>query len=701
MTTPATAEAPSAAPLVDLQALVVAVRRRRRLWCSLALLGLVLGATVAVVLPPPPTAVTKVLVAHQQDQPNDPGTLIRTDAALLHTTRIAGAALRSLESPDRPEDFMEDYEGRGLTNNLLQITVTGDSDTEAVARAEALADAFVADHVRRMEEAADAEARSLLAQRERMREELAQVNEAIGDGPDGSPSQGDPQGDPEDSANMESLFARRAELTSRITDFGERAAEARVGTPQLAAATQIVDAARVVRHSLPRTAGTNAAIGLVLGLALGLAVAAVTSVVADRPVLRREIAAHLGASVIAELPRRPARLRRRRRTRAARTRLTTSLARTVRGSTEPVSVLELGCARGASLIALDLARVLAEEEPVVVIDGLPGPQLSGRRPKPGDPPVVGPDIPVPDTLPGPRPGGSRPRPADPSALGAEHSTPVPAGLTGPRPGGSRQNTADPAVLAAERATSVSGTPSDPHLGGSRPEPADPAGPGAEQSTSLSGTPSDPPLGGSRPEPADPTGPAAERATSVSGTPSDPHLGGSRPEPADPAGTGAERSTSLSGNLTGPQPGDSRMQPAGPPSGGRRPQPAGPGGERGGAGPAGGLRIGVGSVAPGTAWTDLRYLGTRTVLVVRAGHGSTAWLHTVARQLADQRVAVIGVVLIDPDPRDRTDGTLWDGPHTARRGVSESPARWNGAGPRWAERLPMPAARVPDSDQEAR
>ncbi|MEU3097399.1 Wzz/FepE/Etk N-terminal domain-containing protein [Streptomyces sp. NPDC006967] len=641
MTTPATAEAPSAAPLVDLQPLVVAVRRRRRLWCSLALLGLVLGATVAVVLPPPPTAVTKVLVAHQQDQPNDPGTLIRTDAALLHTTRIAGAALRSLESPDRPEDFMEDYEGRGLTNNLLQITVTGDSDTEAVARAEALAGAFVADHVRRMEEAADAEARSLLAQRERMREELAQVNEAIGDGPDGSPSQGDPQGDPEDSANMESLFARRAELTSRISDFGERAAEARVGTPQLAAATQIVDAARVVRHSLPRTAGTNAAIGLVLGLALGLAVAAVTSVVADRPVLRREIAAHLGASVIAELPRRPARLRRRRRTRAARTRLTTSLARTVRGSTEPVSVLELGCARGASLIALDLARVLAEEEPVVVIDGLPGPQLSGRRPKPGDPPVVGPDAPVPDTLPGPHPGDSRPRPADPSALGAEHSTPVPANLTGPRPGGSRQNTADPAVLAAERATSVSGTPTGPHLGGSRPEPADPAGPGAE------------------------------------------------------------RSTFLSGNPTGPRPGGSRTRPAGPRSGGRRPQPAGPGGERGGAGPAGGLRIGVGSVAPGTAWTDLRYLGTRTVLVVRAGHGSTAWLHTVARQLADQRVAVIGVVLIDPDPRDRTDGTLWDGPHTARRGVSESPARWNGAGPRWAERLPMPAARVPDSDQEAR
>jgi len=78
-------------------------------------------------------------------------------------------------------------------------------------------------------------------------------------------------------------------------------------------------------------------------------------------------------------------------------------------------------------------------------------------------------------------------------------------------------------------------------------------------------------------------------------------------------------------------------------------------------------IGVGSVEPGAAWTDLERLGAETVLVVRAGHANTAWLHTVARQLADLRIPVIGVVLVDSDPRDRSDGTLWDGLHTALRG----------------------------------
>ncbi|MFS8197663.1 Wzz/FepE/Etk N-terminal domain-containing protein [Streptomyces sp. CWNU-52B] len=510
--TSATSQSSEALPLLDLHALVVAVRRRRRLWSSAALLGLLIGVAVAVLLPPPPTAVTKVLVVHQEDQPNDTGTLIRTDAALLSTTRIAGQALRALKSPEKPEDFMKDYRGTGLTNNLLQIEVTADSDAAAVARAEALAEAFVADHVRRMREAAQAEAKALLDQRDRMRDELAEVNEAIGGR--------SPENDSSASASIESLFARRALLNSRIADFDQRAADARTGTPKLVAGTQIVDAPRAVPYSLPKAAVTDAVIGLVLGLVLGLALAAVGTVVADRPVLRREIAANLGASVIAELrrpPHRSAGLWRRGRTKAARSRLTATLARTVRDSAEPVSLLELGCARGTGVIALNVAGALAADAPVFVIDGLPGSRLTEARERPGDLTVVG----------------------------------------------------------------------------------------------------------------------GEQAADV---------------------------------------------------------------------PRQARRLGVGSVAPGTAWTDLQYLGTRTVLVVRAGHGSAAWLHTVARQLADQRIAVIGVVLIDPDPRDRTDGTLWEGPHTGLRGYYERLARQNGTGqPRTerTERPSRPAVRVPDSDQEAR
>ncbi|WP_030315458.1 Wzz/FepE/Etk N-terminal domain-containing protein [Streptomyces sp. NRRL B-3229] len=506
MTTNTTSPEPAPTPLLDVQALVVAVRRRRRLWCAMAVLGFLAGLAVAVLLPPAPSATTKVLVAHADDQPNDTGTLIRTDVALLQTTRIADTALKALKSPEKPEDFMKDYRGTGLTNNLLQIDVTGDDDAQAVARAKALADAFVADHVQRMKATAQAESKALLDQRDRTRDDLASVNKQINE----RATTGDTTG----AASLESLYARRAELNSRIADFDQRAADARTGTPAVVAGTQIVDDPSPVRHSLPKAAATDAGIGLVLGLFLGLALAAVGVVVADRPVLRRDIAANLGASVISELPRRSGRPWQRRRTRLARERLTTSLARTARGAAEPLSLLELGCARDTGAIALDVARALAADGPVAVVDGLPGSELSRRRSRPGDPTVV----------------------------------------------------------------------------------------------------------------------------------------------------------------TG-------HQAAGVPDHGRL--------------------LGVGSVAPGTAWTDLQYLGTQTVLVVRAGHGSAAWLHTVARQLADQRIAVVGVVLIDPDPRDRTDGTLWDGLHIALRGHSERTARQNGTGQVKTERQPMWAARVPDSDQEVR
>ncbi len=79
------------------------------------------------------------------------------------------------------------------------------------------------------------------------------------------------------------------------------------------------------------------------------------------------------------------------------------------------------------------------------------------------------------------------------------------------------------------------------------------------------------------------------------------------------------------------------------------------------------RLGVGTVGPGASWTDLRRLGGETILVVRAGSAEASWMHTVARQLADEGIAVVGVVVVHPDPRDRSDGTLWDPLHTAVRG----------------------------------
>ncbi|GAB3583433.1 Wzz/FepE/Etk N-terminal domain-containing protein [Amycolatopsis endophytica] len=463
-------------PLLDLQRVLIAIRRRRRLWLSAAVLGLLAGAVLAFLSPTPPTAVTRLLVLHAEDAPNDSGTLIKTDVAILETTRVAEAALRKLGSTEPPERFVKSYTGTGLTNNVLELQVTADSYGEAVAKAQALADAFIADHSARMQAAADAEAQALLSQRDQIQTELTEVDRQIASSANRNSQIG--------PAELQSLYARRADLTSRVSDFTNQASEAKIGTPQLAAGTQIVDAPRPMAASPLGSLVTNAGIGLGFGLIAGLGLAAVMSVVRDRPLLRREVSAHLGASVIAQLPKpRPWQ-----NGVAQRERVAATVARTVRDGGS-VSVLELGCPKVAAALAVGMAGHLGDD--VRIVDDLP------------------------------------------------HR--------------------DVTALAPDRV--------------------------------------------------------------IDG------------------------------------------------------------------GAAGQGRIGVGTVSPGTAWTDLRRLGSETVLVVQAGKASTLWLHTVARQLADLGIPVIGVVLVAPDPRDRTDGTLWDGLHTALRGRATAVPRNGTASANWFARLP--------------
>jgi capsular polysaccharide biosynthesis protein len=470
-----------AQPLLDLQKLVLGVRRRWRLVGAFALLGLLAGAVLAVLVPAPPTAVTRLLVIHENDQPSDTGGLINTDIALLQTTRIAAAALKSLHSTESPEEFLKSYSSTGLTSNVLELTVHGTSDVDAVAKAKALAEVFIADTVQRVQAAADAESQALINQRDQAQAELAQVDAAIAATPETE--------DGSTATQLESLYSRRAELSSKVTDLTGRAEEAGIGAPRVKAGTRIVDAPRPVDRSSLIAVGTNAGVGFALGLGAGLVLAAIAGVVRDRPVLRRDIAEQLGASVVAQLPG-PRRRLGRARWAAERRRVAGTLRRLI--GTDRVSLLELGAPAVTAALVLDLAEELADERPVVVVEDRPGRVVAD------DPP------------------------------GRERAEHLPIAIAEDAPEGS----------------------------------------------------------------------------------------------------------------------------------GRR-------------------VLGIGSVMPGTAWTDLERLGTRTVLVVRTGHADTAWLHTVARQLSDCAIPILGVVVVDPDPRDRTDGTLWDGLHTALRGRARHERRTNG------------------------
>lgn len=475
-----------AEPLLDLERLVAGIRWRRRIWISLALLGLFVGVLLTVLFPPQPTAVTRVLVARADDQQAERSTLMATDVALCQTTEVAGAALNRINVIERPAHFLATYRCVGETPNVLEITVSGASDGDAVRRAQALADVFIANHLKRNQDAVDAEVKPLLDRRARLERTLAAVSNTIST--TSVPIQ------------LDALYNVRLGLSSQILDLEKEIEDARVGAPAVTAGTRLMDPARALPIGLIGAGLTQAMVGLVLGLGTGLAVAAILSVTRDRPVLRRDIAAHLGVSIIAQLPDSPGgprRVWRRSRHTRERKRAAATLARMVRDAPSSVSLLEIGCPHTTAALALDIAGQLATERPVVIVDDLDGSRL--RRTGRDDSPV--------------------------------------------------------------------------------------------QIIDIAELPVDQPSATQRPE----------------------------------------------------------------------------------------LYLGVGSVGPGQSCVDKDRLGLETVLVVCAGQATTLWLHTVARQLAESGISTIGAVLVAPDPRDRSDGTLWDGLHMVLRdrvppGAAPSPDR---------------------------
>jgi capsular polysaccharide biosynthesis protein len=425
-------------PLIDLTQLVTAVRRRPRFWGGLGLVGLLIGLVLAVAIPRSPTATAEVLIARPAGQ--QAGASTDTAVAVLQGTHIAEAALQDVHGTGSAERFAKSYKAVGVTNDVVKVTAEGSSRSDALAKTKAVSDAFIADHVSRAKAAAKAQAKAAATQGQQSQATDAKANAAV------------------------------------------------------AADTRIIDGPRMAPYSLPLTVLRDAGIGLAAGLVIGLLLAALSAVMWERPVLRRDVGEHLGASVVAQVP--------------GRRWITTLPWRRVAEVDEHKRV------------AATLARILGRE----------------------------------------RPGASL------LELGASRTT------------------AAVATGIAEELASV--------------------GRGTVMVDALS----------------------AQELLYARGGP--------------PAGV--------------------RMLDVG--EAGTRP------------GNPGQFVLGLGSVAPGAAWTDLATLGPETVLVVRAGYAETAWLHNVARQLANEGVAILGVVLVDPDPKDRTDGTLWDALHTALRGrgMSASP-----------------------------
>jgi capsular polysaccharide biosynthesis protein len=127
--------------LANLGFFAAVLRRRARVWCLTAVIGLVIGTGLYLKFPPAYHATATVLLVYNGDV--NPSTQVPTEASMAESNAVAARVVRELKLPQSVTSLQAAYTVTTVTDNVLTIDVGAPSSTAAVQRASAVATAFL------------------------------------------------------------------------------------------------------------------------------------------------------------------------------------------------------------------------------------------------------------------------------------------------------------------------------------------------------------------------------------------------------------------------------------------------------------------------------------------------------------------------------------------------------------------------------
>ncbi len=277
-----------AGPFVDVPSLVRALRRRWRVWVVTAVLGLVAAAGFSMAFPPAHSATTLLLLRHPPQ--SDPSRAMITDAELIKGRSVAQRAVDRSALGVSAKELVTHYRAIPLSDEVLQVTAEGPTSTQAVRRANGVAEAFLSfrrDEFRRQSQVV---VQALEERQEALSEELSGINDRLnrlytGTG-EGSESAARALGD---------LLTRRSAIYNELSELRRRIDAVTLDNRSVIEKSRIADPAVTDDRSPLRSLAANLAAGLVCGIALGSGWVVVQEVVSDRVRRRDEVMAALGA----------------------------------------------------------------------------------------------------------------------------------------------------------------------------------------------------------------------------------------------------------------------------------------------------------------------------------------------------------------------------------------------------------------------
>ena len=353
--------------LVSLGFLWAALGRTKRLWCTLAVLGLIIGGGYYAARPPVYKATTSLLLADGLGQ--NSVSEAQTDLALAQSLPVATAVVRQLGLPQTPESFLGSYAvaPTNVQSPVLTITASGATSDKAVQIAQALAQQFLAFRTSYQQTQYNLLKTQLDQQLAAAQRQVSAASTEAGK-----------------TVATNNLATVQAYVTATLTT-------ARTNMQYMIKGSVVLNAAEPVKVSWKKGIVEYAVGGLLIGLALGIGIVVVAAITSDKLRRRDDIAYAIDAPVrlsvgrlrtgwLSALSRRFAATRRR-----DMDRMVEHLQQVIPGGGRaPVSlaVVPVDDTTTAAEVVVALAASVARRKRVVVADlsaGAPAARLLGVR----------------------------------------------------------------------------------------------------------------------------------------------------------------------------------------------------------------------------------------------------------------------------------------------------------------------------------
>jgi capsular polysaccharide biosynthesis protein len=271
--------------MISLRFIMVALRRGRPLWLGLAVIGLVAGLGYHVAVPPQYSATTTVYLAETPGSSSDVDAA--NDLAMVKTEAVGQAAIALLGEHDLTVDkLLGKAPGITVSDNILTITISGPTATEAVRRVNAVTTAYL-DFRSRVYNAQNQSVTQ--AANQQIAKLQSQVNQLT--------SQINALNPTSQEQQYTSLVNQQSALGTQVTNLQQTVQQDDLNTLSVSKGSRVLTAGTVVHLSKIRLLAVDALSGLMAGLSLGLLIVVVRAVLSDRLRRREDIAEVLGVPV--------------------------------------------------------------------------------------------------------------------------------------------------------------------------------------------------------------------------------------------------------------------------------------------------------------------------------------------------------------------------------------------------------------------